>query len=113
MCVSCHQSSNLQDLDLRRQLAKICNAPLGTEEEVKIKFDTELKAVKSAAKALLKNSGKIPEARLSELRATLCNYYGVKNVDEELCKRGMKLESKIINEAYASHGKRVVDYFVS
>ena len=38
-------------LDLRRKLADTCNAPLGTEEEVKVHIDSELKAVKSAAKA--------------------------------------------------------------
>ena len=100
-------------LDLRRKLADACNAPLGTEEEVKVHIDSELKAVKSAAKALLKNKGKIPVERVAELKAILSAYYGVSEVDDEICKRGLNLESKVINEAYVPHGKKVVEFFVS
>ena len=106
-------NSYFWDIDLRRQLANSCDAPFGTEEDVKVKIDAELKAVKSAAKALLTNNKRIPEKRLAEMRGILSDYYGVELVDDEVCKRGLNLESKIINEAYVPHGRRVVDFFVS
>ena len=100
-------------LEIRLQLSKRCNAPLGTEEDVKVHFDAELKAVRSAAKALLKNKGKIPDKRVEDLKSILSNYYGVQEVDDSICKRGMNLESNVLNDGYIPHGKKVVDYFIS
>ena len=97
-------------LDIRQQLSQTCNAPLGTKEDVKVHFDGDLRVVRSAAKALLKNNGKIPESRVTELKAILSSYYGVKEVDNDLCKKGMNLESNVLNEDYIPHGKKVVDY---
>ena len=104
---------NLIFLEIRLQLSKRCSAPLGTEEDVKVHFDADLKAVRSAAKALLKNKGQIPDERVIELKCILSEYYGVQEVDEALCKRGMNLESNVLNEGYIPHGKKVVDFFIS
>ena len=80
---------------------------------MKVYFDSDLKAVRSAAKALLNNKGNIPSARVTELKHVLSSYYGITDVDEEVCKRGMNLESNILNENYVPHGKKVVEYFIS
>ena len=80
---------------------------------MKVYFDSDLKAVRSAAKALLNNKGNIPSARVNELKHVLSSYYGIIDVDEEVCKRGMNLESNILNENYVPHGKKVVEYFIS
>lgn len=80
---------------------------------MKVYFDSDLKAVRSAAKALLNNKGNIPSARVTELKHVLSSYYGIIDVDEEVCKRGMNLESNILNENYVPHGKKVVEYFIS
>ena len=80
---------------------------------MKVHFDAELKSVRSAAKALHKNSGNIPEKRVEELKNILSKYYGTTDVDENLYKKGMNLESNTMNEGYLPHGKKVVDYFIS
>ena len=80
---------------------------------MKVYFDSDLKAVRSAAKALLNNKGNIPSTRVTELKHVLSSYYGIIDVDEEVCKRGMNLESNILNENYVPHGKKVVEYFIS
>ncbi len=36
MCHGCHTHSNLLDIGLRRQLAEECDAPIGTEGDVKV-----------------------------------------------------------------------------
>ena len=91
LCVSCHQRSNLKDIKLRQELAQMCNAPIGTEEDIKIRVDPELRRVKSAGKALL--SGHIiPDNRQKQLRKILCDYYGVE-VTKEIMMKGANLES--------------------
>ena len=32
MCVPCHQLSNIHDTELRRELAELCDAPIGKVE---------------------------------------------------------------------------------
>ena len=32
MCVRCHQLSNIHDAELRRELAELCDAPIGKVE---------------------------------------------------------------------------------
>jgi len=32
MCVRCHQLSNIHDTELRRELAELCDAPIGNVE---------------------------------------------------------------------------------
>ena len=68
---------------------------------------------RSAAKALLRNNGQIPEKWVRELKSILSEYYGVQEVDESICKRGMNLESNILNDGYIPHAKKVVEFFIS
>ena len=92
MCMECHQSSNLADLALRRELAKGCSAPIGIEEDVKSREDFGLKQVRSAARALIKDRSRIPESRARELEKILEDHFEVEVVDEEILKRGSKLD---------------------
>ena len=55
MCYDCHKRSNLYDLALRQKLANECGAPIGTEDDVKVREDRDLKAVRSAARAIVKH----------------------------------------------------------
>lgn len=111
LCVSCHQRSNLKDIKLRQELAQMCNAPIGTEEDIKIRVDPELRRVKSAGKALL--SGHIiPDNRQKQLRKILCDYYGVDEVTKEIMMKGANLESGILNEEYVPHARKVVEHFI-
>ena len=91
-CPDCHKLGNTYDLTLRQQLAVKCNAPIGTEEDVKVKEDSQLKKVKSAGRALL-NGHKIPLERQQELKNILKNYYEVDDVTEEVMRKGANLES--------------------
>ncbi|KAG1708483.1 Exonuclease 3'-5' domain-containing protein 2 [Nymphon striatum] len=54
VCVTCIIRGNSNDHTLRKILAKNCNAPIGTEEEVKVMENPELKKIKSAARILNK-----------------------------------------------------------
>lgn len=50
LCINCHSRSNVYDGVLRRFFSECCNAPIGTEEGVKVFGNPELKKVKSAAR---------------------------------------------------------------
>lgn len=99
MCCDCHRSSNLHDLELRRQLARECDAPIGSREDVKFKEDRTLKTVHSAAKALVRNRDlqKIPEQRVEELRNVLKDYYQVTEVSDDVLESGLRLQSRCEN----------------
>eukprot|EP00095_Tigriopus_kingsejongensis_P011431 maker-scaffold222_size251774-snap-gene-0.18 protein:Tk11431 transcript:maker-scaffold222_size251774-snap-gene-0.18-mRNA-1 annotation:"exonuclease 3 -5 domain-containing protein 2-like isoform x2" len=116
MCVQCHQKSNLFDFGLRHQLATECNAPIGTEEDIKVREDFDLKKVRSAARALEKHNqdGKqlIPPHRVVELEKIMQDYYQVTDVNQAVLARGSNLEATILNSNYCPHGKKVVDHFV-
>ena len=94
-CIDCHQAGNMHDLALRHRLAEMCDAPIGTEEDVKVREDFALKKVRSAGRALLNNKGhKIPEARLRELTQILEDYYETTIVTKDIMLRGANLETK-------------------
>ena len=67
MCVRCHQLSNLHDATLRASLAVQCSAPIGTENDVKLRDNFDLKKVKSAGRALLNAKHKLPDSRREQL----------------------------------------------
>lgn len=62
-CQSCHRLAGFHDNQLRKELASKYNAPLGNASVSHLKEDSELRKVKSAAKALSRAGNKIPEAR--------------------------------------------------
>ncbi len=88
MCLPCHQRSNLHDYSLRRTLEAECDAPIGTEEDVKVSADFALRQVRSAGRALLTNRSSIPAARVAELEDVLKKHFEVDAVDEEVMRKG-------------------------
>nr|CAD7575926.1 unnamed protein product [Timema californicum] len=73
MCTACHVRSNMEDMALREELARKCNAPI---QEKKLS-DPELRSVQSAANALVHHStNKIPEQRRQELTNIVQRFYG-------------------------------------
>lgn len=92
-CVDCHRKSNLEDLQLRQVLAAECDAPIGTDEDVKVTDDFKLKKVRSAGRALAKNRDSIPQNRVRELEQVLRDFYQVETVDDEIIQRGANLMS--------------------
>jgi len=112
-CIECHQRGNCFDLSLRQKLALECDAPIGTEEDVKVKEDVELKQVRSAGRALINDKGhKIPDERIQQLEKVLRDYYGVDQVTRDVMRKGADLETNILNDNYVPHGKKVVEHFM-
>ena len=85
--------SQLQDINLRRELAEMCDAPIGSKDDVKVRIDHDKKKVKSAGRALLNSGITIPENRLKELQKVLCDYYEVEEVTHEIMEKAANLES--------------------
>ena len=115
MCFTCHGRSNVADNALRAFLAEECDAPIGTESDVKYRDDPEAKRLRSAAKALYKDKEKkIPETRREELKRIVRDHVG-DDVDltEELLASASELELIVPNCDYIPHGKKVVDHFIS
>lgn len=115
MCVQCHQRSNLHDYDLRHALAEECNAPIGTDEDVKVREDFALKGVRSAARALdnHRKCHNLPESRVQELSKFLMDYYQTDILTDEVIAKGLKLESTVYNSDYLPHGRKVVDHYMN
>ena len=115
MCVSCHQKSNLYDADVRRYLAELCDAPIGTEADVRVRTNFDLKRVKSAGRALTYNAKinkKIPENRLKELGDILKEHYQVEELTEEIIKQAANCDFNEENEEYVPHSRAVVHYYL-
>ena len=94
MCVSCHQRSNILDTSLRQELADECDAPIGTSSDVKQREDSDLKRVRSAARALLKNAGnKIPAERAQELASVVKSYYNVDELSQGVLEQGANCDT--------------------
>jgi len=112
MCVQCHQKSNLYDLDVRKYLADTCEAPIGTEEDVKVKANFELKRVKSAGRALKCKREKIPEERLKELEDILKEHYEVDELTEDIIDDAANCNFNEENEEFVPHGRKVVAHYL-
>ena len=63
---------------------KTLNDYLGTENDVKLRNNFELKKVKSAGRALKTAGSKLPENRRIELEEVLKTYYSVQEVNRIL-----------------------------
>ena len=112
MCIPCHQLANLKDHVMRLKLAAMCDAPMGTMDNIRSFEDADLKKVKSYGKALLQSKNRIPEERQREMRAYLAEYYEVAldGVDEELLTRAAKMDTNSPNENFKPHGLKVCVY---
>ena len=118
MCVTCHQKSNLYDADVRRFLADLCDAPIGTEADVRVRANVDLKRVKSAGRALKCNakiqdlSKKIPDKRLNELEDILKEHYQVAQLTEDVIDQAANCDFNEENEEYVPHSRAVVQHYL-
>ncbi|GFY67997.1 exonuclease 3'-5' domain-containing protein 2 [Trichonephila inaurata madagascariensis] len=111
LCVQCHKKSNILDQEMRQNFAKLCDAPLGCQKNVKYKFNPKLSKVKSAAKALHISGGKMPECRQQELKKVICDYYCITSVTDDIINEARNLETSELNDAFVPHGLKVYQYF--
>lgn len=111
LCLECHRTSNIRDNILRSQLAEECDAPIGTDKDVKATVDKAKKAVRYAAGALLRSPSSIPEKRIAELQGVVRKYYGVEELTRELLEEAANMEVKIYNEEYQAHGHKVFEVY--
>lgn len=133
LCLDCHAECNAHENELRIQLAIQCDAPVGTERDVKVsnvkcafdeiliviilrfhtqmKLDRRLGEVQKAANALMSSRHLMPAERVAELEARVMAYYEVDTITPDILERAMKLEIRIPNADYVPHGLKVVRYF--
>ncbi len=111
MCLSCHQRSNSYDHSLRLELAEKCSAPL---TESKVSEDLDLKVVRSAGRALIKdrNLHKIPQDRVIQLEQTLKVFFDKDTLTDQDIVLAADIDPFVQNEGYVSHAQIVVNYFV-
>ena len=112
MCLNCHQASNRLDHQMRSKLATISGSPLD-EIISKTKEDFDLKAIRSAGRALLKDfeRNKIPMERKSELIRILKEHFEKDELGFEIIEAAANIDTCIQNEDYVSHAQSVVTYF--
>ncbi|XP_027426644.1 exonuclease 3'-5' domain-containing protein 2 isoform X2 [Zalophus californianus] len=107
LCTSCHAISNYYDNHLKQQLAREFQAPIGSEEGLRLLEDPERRQVRSGARALL-NAESLPAHRKEELLQALREFYNTDTVTDEMLQEAASLETRISNENYVPHGLRVV-----
>ena len=115
LCVSCHQQSNHHDTQLRRRLADQCGAPVGSEADVKVRANLDMKRLRSAGRALQANRGKvpgIPERRREELLTVLREHYQTHTVDDQIIDMAADCPVNEENENYVPHSRAVVQHFL-
>ena len=109
-CVHCHQVSNLHDGAMRRTLAAECAAPVGVDESVKLRENSDLKRIRSAGRALQANRkrGSIPASRLAELEQVLVEHFQVDALTPELVDEAAGTDVLEHNGDYVPHSRAVV-----
>nr|XP_055159994.1 exonuclease 3'-5' domain-containing protein 2 isoform X2 [Nyctereutes procyonoides] len=107
LCTSCHAISNYYDNHLKQQLAREFQAPIGSEEGLRLLEDPERRQVRSGARALLNAEG-LPAHRKEELLQALREFYNTDTVTDEMLQEAASLETRISNENYIPHGLKVV-----
>ncbi|XP_049626332.1 exonuclease 3'-5' domain-containing protein 2 [Suncus etruscus] len=107
LCTSCHAISNYYDNHLKQQLAREFQAPIGSEEGLRLLEDPERRQVRSAARALL-NAESLPVPRKEELLQALQEFYNTDLVTDGMLQEAASLETRISNENYVPHGLKVV-----
>ncbi|KAM7159144.1 exonuclease 3'-5' domain-containing protein 2 [Molossus nigricans] len=107
LCTSCHAISNYYDNHLKQQLAKEFQAPIGSEEGLRLLEDPERRQMRSGARALL-SAESLPAQRKEELLRALREFYSTDTVTDEMLQEAASLETRISNESYIPHGLKVV-----
>lgn len=118
LCPICHEISNCHDLQLRRKLADICDAPLaGPLTHIRNKYVKNCRKLHSAIKALTEKAT-LPDVRRKELEHYILECTGQSQVTpffldvltKEL-KNDMFSASNNDQSQCQSHGLKVVQYF--
>ncbi|XP_048505006.1 exonuclease 3'-5' domain-containing protein 2 isoform X2 [Athalia rosae] len=118
LCPPCHQNSNMQDLQMRKRLAEMCDAPLSVPAvSIDDAYQSHWRRLRSAVRALRKESS-LPEQRRLLLESHVMELTGCAEVTPQLLE---ELEQQIKKKAPASsvqaartpHGLKVVEYFES
>ncbi|WIA22364.1 hypothetical protein OEZ85_004673 [Tetradesmus obliquus] len=114
LCVGCHQICNMLDQRKMAELGQRYGAPL-EDEARRFKVDRQLAQVRSAGKALASRSaaGKIPAARVQQLRQVILCHFGVTEWRAELANLALAVEPKRQDESWESHASVVVAAIVS
>lgn len=113
LCTVCHQLSNMSDLNLRYKLADLCDAPIQSQENVRLIEEPQLKKLKSAARALYRNGDQIPEPRRKELESQFLEHFPPgTTITSELLAEYFDIDIYKENENFLRHGEKVVKYFI-
>jgi len=114
LCPICHEISNSHDLQLRRKLADMCDAPLiGPMSHVRDKYINNYQKLHSAVKALNERLS-IPQRRREELESYILEYTGQQKITPDLLDTLNKqlktalIQQPILNQCkYQPHGLKV------
>ncbi|XP_077869619.1 exonuclease 3'-5' domain-containing protein 2-like [Saccoglossus kowalevskii] len=109
LCFACHQLSSNLDAPMRQHYADLCDAPLPSHTHNRYHENITVVKIRSAARALKFNRGKLPEARKLELEEYIQNYCSIDDVNDEVIEECIKLDSKVTNDGYIPHGYKVVE----
>ncbi|KAJ8733713.1 hypothetical protein PYW07_014264 [Mythimna separata] len=110
--VQCHQLSNMRDHAMRERLADMCDAPLAANQRGNKYNEYAGRKMKAAARALLYQSHKLPEARRKELEHSLLQQFPDQDaITEEFLEKVVQTKLVLENSEFESHGDKVVDYF--
>ena len=93
LCTSCHAISKYNDNHLKQQLDREFQAPIGSEEGLRLLEDPERRQVRSGARALL-NAESLPAQRKEELLQALREFYRTDTVTEEMLQEAASLETR-------------------
>ncbi|XP_056152411.1 exonuclease 3'-5' domain-containing protein 2 isoform X2 [Lampris incognitus] len=111
LCTACHAASNVHDCLLKQQLAQEYSAPQASEEGLRLFQDTDRRRVRSAARALVTAGNELPEQRHKELQTIIRDFLNLEEdqeLDAEALQQVADLETRIFNEEYMPHGRKVV-----
>ncbi|KAK3882734.1 hypothetical protein Pcinc_012907 [Petrolisthes cinctipes] len=104
LCFPCHRVSNMVDNTLRVQLGEEFGAPVSTDPRAKASIDGPRKAVRDAARALMKPPGTIPSPLHDKFLKTLQEFYPGQDVTTALLIEAANLEVKVYREGHVTHG---------
>lgn len=105
LCTICHARYEIEAMKLKKQISMKYKIPLSG---LGWKNCPKLTSVKKAGAALLKHMDKIPSERREELELTLKKHFKVDELNEEIYKKAVEIQTIIKFEDYISHGEGVV-----
>lgn len=102
MCVSCHDSYERKADELKKHLSEIYQAPINGEMENKGDL---VKYAKIATTLLHKDLSNIPTKRISELKKSIKNHFGLKRLSKKRLEDLCNTKSTVIKK---THGEIVI-----